>query len=83
MDGSFGPRDGGAIRDDFIPAENYLSPELVKLENARMWPKVWQMACRIEEIPKVGDFVTYDIADESIIVVRISPGRFGSSKRSV
>ena len=28
------------------------------------------MACRVEEIPKVGDFVTYDILDQSIIVVR-------------
>ena len=36
----------------------------------RLWPYVWQIACREEEIPKVGDFVTYDILDESVIVVR-------------
>jgi phenylpropionate dioxygenase-like ring-hydroxylating dioxygenase large terminal subunit len=28
------------------------------------------MACREEEIPKVGDFYTYDIVDQSIIVIR-------------
>ena len=35
------------------------------------WPRVWQMACRLEEIPKPGDFVEYEILDESIIVVRV------------
>jgi phenylpropionate dioxygenase-like ring-hydroxylating dioxygenase large terminal subunit len=75
MDGSFGPRDGGAIRDDYIPAQDYLSPELVKLEKDRMWPRVWQMACRVEEIPKVGDFVNYQICDDSILVVRTAPNR--------
>ena len=29
------------------------------------------MACRLEEIPKPGDFVEYEILDESIIVVRL------------
>lgn len=75
MDGSFGPQGGGAIRDDFIPAENYLSPALVRLEKARLWPKVWQMACRVEEIPKVGDFVNYKICDDSILVTRTAPDR--------
>ena len=36
-----------------------------------LWPRVWQMACRLEEIPKVGDFVEYEILDDSIIVVRV------------
>ena len=31
---------------------------------------MWQLACRLEEIPYVGDYVTYDINDESVIVVR-------------
>jgi len=34
---------------------------------------VWQMACRLEEIPKPGDFVEYEILDQSIIVVRLDP----------
>ena len=29
------------------------------------------MACRLEEIPKPGDFVVYDILDQSIIVTRV------------
>ncbi len=50
----------------------YTSPEYCKLEAERLWPRVWQWACRLEEIPNVGDFVTYDIIDQSIIVVRSS-----------
>jgi phenylpropionate dioxygenase-like ring-hydroxylating dioxygenase large terminal subunit len=59
-----------AVRDDFIPKDAYHSKEFAELERERLWPYVWQIACREEEIPKVGDFVTYDILDESVIVVR-------------
>jgi phenylpropionate dioxygenase-like ring-hydroxylating dioxygenase large terminal subunit len=56
-----------------IVKEAYYKPEYVELEKARFWPRVWQMACRAEEIPEVGDYLTYDIADESIVVVRSAP----------
>lgn len=56
--------------EPFIPASNYTSREFAELENERLWPRVWQMACREEEIPNVGDFYTYDIVDDSIVVVR-------------
>src|SRR5437764_11512556 len=36
------------------------------------------MACREEEIPQPGDFYTYDIADESITVVRRPDGSIGA-----
>ncbi|WP_375397614.1 SRPBCC family protein [uncultured Sphingomonas sp.] len=55
-----------------IPAEAYISEAYARAENEKLWAKVWQWACRVEEIPKVGDFVTYDILDESIIVTRAS-----------
>src|SRR5216684_3967185 len=54
----------------FISKDNYLSQEFLNLEKKNLWPKTWQVACRLEEIPKFGDFVTYDVADDSIIVVR-------------
>jgi phenylpropionate dioxygenase-like ring-hydroxylating dioxygenase large terminal subunit len=56
---------------DRIPAKRYYDPEFYKLECERLWPRVWQMACRLEEIPKKGDFVVYDILDQSVIVVRV------------
>lgn len=58
------------VRDDFVPKEPYYKQDFADLEAERLWPHVWQIACRLEEISKVGDFLTYDILDDSIIVVR-------------
>jgi phenylpropionate dioxygenase-like ring-hydroxylating dioxygenase large terminal subunit len=58
------------MRADFIPTEHFTSREFLRLENERLWPRVWQVACREEELPSVGSFVTYNILDESIVVVR-------------
>lgn len=54
-------------------AEAFLSADYARAEKERLWPKVWQMAGRLEDIPEVGDFVTYDICDDSIIIVRTGP----------
>jgi phenylpropionate dioxygenase-like ring-hydroxylating dioxygenase large terminal subunit len=56
---------------DRIPVSRYYDPEFYKLECERLWPRVWQMACRLEEIPKPGDYVVYDILDQSVIVTRV------------
>jgi phenylpropionate dioxygenase-like ring-hydroxylating dioxygenase large terminal subunit len=50
-------------------------PEFFALERERLWPRVWQMACRLEEIPEVGDYVEYEILGQSVIVVRTAPDR--------
>jgi phenylpropionate dioxygenase-like ring-hydroxylating dioxygenase large terminal subunit len=55
---------------DRIPKQRYYDPEFYELENELFWPRVWQMACRLEEIPGPGDFAEYEILDQSIIVVR-------------
>ncbi|MGB8389046.1 aromatic ring-hydroxylating oxygenase subunit alpha [Mycobacterium sp.] len=56
---------------DRIPKQRYYDPEFYALEAEMFWPRVWQMACRLEEIPMPGDFVEYEILDQSIIVVRL------------
>ena len=58
-----------------IPPQAYTSPEYARAEADRLWGKVWQAACRAEEVPNVGDFVTYDIMDESVIIVRTGEDR--------
>jgi phenylpropionate dioxygenase-like ring-hydroxylating dioxygenase large terminal subunit len=55
------------------PVEAFLSPEYARQEGELLWAKIWQMAGRLEDIPKVGDYFTYNILDESIIVVRTGP----------
>src|SRR5437660_10892997 len=54
-----------------IPKERYYDEEFYGLEAELFWPRVWQMACRLEEIPARGDFVEYEILDHSVIVVRV------------
>ncbi len=56
---------------DRIPKQRYYDADFYAAEAERFWPRVWQMACRLEEIPKAGDFVEYEILDQSIIVVRL------------
>jgi len=55
---------------DRVRKERYFDPEFFKLEAEALWPRVWQMACRLEEIPNPHDFVEYSILDQSVIVVR-------------
>jgi phenylpropionate dioxygenase-like ring-hydroxylating dioxygenase large terminal subunit len=66
------PLDEGPVR---VPRERYVSQEFHDLEVEKLWKKVWQMACREEELPEVGDTVTYEIAESSIVIVRSAPDR--------
>ncbi|WP_298290534.1 aromatic ring-hydroxylating dioxygenase subunit alpha [Novosphingobium sp.] len=59
---------------ELIPAQRYYDPEFFELERERLWPHVWQMACRLEEIPEVGDYVEYTILDKSVIIVNTKSG---------
>ncbi len=55
---------------DRAPKARYIDPEFFRLEAEHLWPRVWQMACRLEEIPGAHDFVEYEILDQSVLVVR-------------
>ncbi len=55
---------------DRVPKARYFDPEFYDLEAEQLWPRVWQMACRLEEIPEPFDFAEYQILDQSIVVVR-------------
>ena len=57
-----------------IPAARYFDADFYRLECERLWPHVWQMACRLEQIPAVGDWVEYTILDKSVIVIRTDAG---------
>ena len=57
-----------------IDRERYWSPEWHRAEVELVWRRVWQVACREEDIPNVGDLVVYDVAEDSLLVVRVAPG---------
>jgi len=50
----------------------YTDPDFAKLEYEKLWNKVWQVAARVDEIPQTGDYTTYTIGDQSILLVRTS-----------
>jgi phenylpropionate dioxygenase-like ring-hydroxylating dioxygenase large terminal subunit len=60
------------------PADAYVSEAYVRAERDKLWRKVWQQVGRVEEIPEVGDFLTYGILDDSIIIVRSAPDKISA-----
>ncbi len=50
--------------------ERYFDPDFYQMEAELLWPRVWQMACRLEEIQHPRDFVEYRILDQSVVVLR-------------
>jgi phenylpropionate dioxygenase-like ring-hydroxylating dioxygenase large terminal subunit len=69
------PPPATASTDFMIPKDVYFSREVAELEKERLWPHVWQVACRQEELASVGSFVTYEILDESVILIRTAEDR--------
>lgn len=57
-----------------IDAARYHSPEFFRAECEKMWPAVWQFAAREEDLPEPGDYVTYDNAGRSYLIVRQDDG---------
>lgn len=58
-----------------IPRGRFTSVPFMELEYERLWPRVWQIACREEELRQPGDFVEYAVGDRSLLVVRPAEGR--------
>jgi nitrite reductase/ring-hydroxylating ferredoxin subunit len=49
----------------------YTDPAFASLEFEKLWNRVWQVAARTDEIPEKGDYTTYKIGDQSILLVRV------------
>ena len=41
-----------------IPVQRYYDADFYELERQYLWPRVWQMACRLEEIPEPARWTT-------------------------
>ena len=61
-----------------VPVERYTSREWHRREVDQLWSRVWQFACRDEHIPYPGDYIVYDIAELSFLVVRQPDGSIKS-----
>ncbi len=57
-----------------IPKDRYTSREFAEREWEQMWTKVWLLAGRASDIPEPGDYFTFEIGIESILVIRLPDG---------
>lgn len=57
-----------------IPTARYTLPAWKALEDERLWPRTWQIACTVDCVPDPGDYREYEIAGLSILVVRGDDG---------
>ncbi|MBB82303.1 MAG: hypothetical protein CL931_00650 [Deltaproteobacteria bacterium] len=56
------------------PTDVYTSREYAEREVDLLWRRVWQIAGRVEEVENPGDSFVYDLADDSLIVLRTKSG---------
>jgi len=61
-------------RHDGIPKERYTDRAFAALEWQRMWTKVWLLAGRTSDVVEPGDYFTFEIGTESVLVVRQADG---------
>jgi phenylpropionate dioxygenase-like ring-hydroxylating dioxygenase large terminal subunit len=67
------PMPGGVRK---LPTDRYWKQEFHDLEVERIWKHAWQMACHVDDIPDIGDYIVYDVAQLSFLVVRLGPNEF-------
>lgn len=63
------------VGSEEVPKSRFTSPEFAALEKEYVWMKTWQFACLEDEIKEPGSHVVYDVADESLIVIRGDDGK--------
>jgi len=57
-----------------LPAWVYNNAELTRLELKRVLLPSWQIVCHINSIPNAGDYATFDLGSESVMVLRDRDG---------
>jgi carnitine monooxygenase subunit len=58
-----------------LPAWIYSDPGFFEQEKQAIFRKSWQVVCHLSEIPRVGDFHTFEMLGESIVTVRGDDGQ--------
>jgi phenylpropionate dioxygenase-like ring-hydroxylating dioxygenase large terminal subunit len=57
-----------------LPAWVYNNAELTRLELERVLKPSWQIVCHVNSIPKAGDYATFDLGGDSVLVLRDRDG---------
>ena len=56
------------------PASWYVDPRILELELDATFAATWQYACRLDQVREPGQFVTFELAGEPLLVVCGSDG---------
>ncbi len=51
----------------------YISEDYARSERDKLWRKVWLQAGRVEDLEQIGSYITYEILDDSVLIVRTAP----------
>jgi nitrite reductase/ring-hydroxylating ferredoxin subunit len=57
-----------------IPKERYTSAEFARLEYDRLWPRAWLLAALERDLAAPGDYATFEIGADSVLIVRQPDG---------
>jgi choline monooxygenase len=57
-----------------LPAPYFYDATIFQLERERIFLRSWHLVAHVNELRNPGDFVTYDILDQSVIVTRSKEG---------
>jgi phenylpropionate dioxygenase-like ring-hydroxylating dioxygenase large terminal subunit len=61
-----------------LPAWIYSDPEFFELEKRTIFRTSWQVVCHVNDVPRPGDYHSFDFLGESVIVVRGDDGQIRS-----
>lgn len=68
-----------ASEEDFsLPAWIYRDPAFFERERQAIFRKSWQIVCHVNDIPRSGDYHTFDFLGESVLAIRGDDGRIRS-----
>ncbi len=68
------PLDPDPARSYTLPGAYYSAPEIFEAEKERIFYRVWQLVAHESELSNPGDYVTAEIADQSVFVIRGGDG---------
>lgn len=63
------------LRGDGVTADRYIAPEYSREEWQKVWMRTWNLAGMAYHVQEPGEYITVDIAHESIICVRGDDGQ--------
>ncbi len=58
------------LNENYIATDRYTSDKFAKREMESVWKRTWLWACRNEDIPRPGSVTVFDIAGQSVLIVR-------------